>query len=117
MRGGVEIRARDTADPLGAFYQNVTSWNFDLMWYAYLQSEGCEFPVSVGIVDSLRSGRGSTLTSAAGVGTTASCLRHRVGHRDGGHFEPLQEFARFRWKRRGLPQGRSTSTRRSWSPG
>ncbi len=94
--------AQRTANPLETFYQTVRSWSFDLLWYAYLQSEGYRFPVSAAIVDSLGGRRGSHLDFGSGVGTTSQ-LFAAVGWRTqlADISTPLLDFARHRWRRRG----------------
>jgi ubiquinone/menaquinone biosynthesis C-methylase UbiE len=97
---------RDSAESLADFYRTTQSWAFDLSWYAYLQSEGMQYPVPVVIARalpaSIRARGARHLDFGSGIGDTAQ-LFARLG------FETtladistsLLAFARFRLERRG----------------
>src|ERR1700689_3921531 len=38
---------RSGTDRFTNFYRTTESWAFDLLWYAYMQAEGCGYPASV----------------------------------------------------------------------
>jgi SAM-dependent methyltransferase len=96
---------RDSPESLIDFYRTTRSWAFDLSWYAYLQTEGFHYPVSVVIARALPTGLrargGRHLDFGSGVGD-AGQLFCRLG------FETeladistsLLAFARFRLERR-----------------
>jgi hypothetical protein len=46
-------RERHTPDEIADFYRTMQSWAFDLAWYAYLQTEGYAYPVSVAAARSI----------------------------------------------------------------
>jgi SAM-dependent methyltransferase len=109
--------ARETDDPLRTFYETTRSWSFDLMWYAYLQLEGSEFPVSVAIADNLRGKGGELLDFGSGVGTTAQLFAHLGWQTTMADIcEPLREFATYRWRRRGLTPRMIDLTQEELSP-
>jgi len=65
---------RSTPEGLRDFYRSTASWSFDLLWYAYLQSEGYGPPMSVAVVRFLadRGVRtGSHLDFGSGAGVTS----------------------------------------------
>ena len=102
-----EWQAADRGSPEGLrdFYQSVTSWSFDLLWYAYLQAEGYRLPVGVMAARYLaaRNARGGRhLDFGSGVGTNAQ-LFSRLGFTSclADVSTPLLDFARFRLDRRG----------------
>lgn len=98
-------RPRETEADLRDFYLTTTSWCFDLLWYAYLQAEGCAYPVSVAITDCLpKAGTGSRhLDFGSGVGVTAQLFRSLGYEADLADVSTsLLEFARWRLERRGV---------------
>lgn len=101
-----EARPRDTVDGLVDFYNSVTSWSFDLLWYAYLQSTGHGYPESVIVADRVGrhpARRGRLLDLGSGVGVTTqlfAALEYDVTLADVS--KPLLEFARWRLERRGV---------------
>lgn len=71
-----EWNAADRSDPEGLrdFYREVTSWSFDLLWYAYLQAEGHALPMPVLVADFLAGRgvrRGVAVDFGSGVGVTS----------------------------------------------
>jgi SAM-dependent methyltransferase len=101
-----EWKRHDRSDPsaIREFYQSTESWSFDLLWYAYLQAEGYLYPVSVAIVECLRTTAqrgGEHLDFGAGVGVTGQ-LFSRLGYRSSlaDVSTTLQAFAKFRLERR-----------------
>ena len=53
------------------FYNSVTSWSFDLMWYSYLQTEAYGYPEHVIIADQMPLPDGArVLDFGSGVGVT-----------------------------------------------
>lgn len=97
-------RPRDSVEALTDFYLTTTSWNFDLLWYAYLQSEGYGFPAPVMIARFVRQQRvteGTHLDFGSGVGVTSQLFRRLGFDSDLADIStPLLEFARFRLDRR-----------------
>lgn len=98
-------RDRGTPEAIADFYRSVSSWSFDLLWYAYLKAEAIQYPVDVVIAQDLpeiqRGGR--LLDFGSGVGTTAQFfagLGYVVDLAD--LSTSLLEFARYRLERRGL---------------
>ncbi|GMA24881.1 hypothetical protein GCM10025864_26400 [Luteimicrobium album] len=96
-------RERTSSEGLADFYDTTTSWSFDLLWYAYLQAEGYEYPTSVVVaLDAMSrtSGR-DHLDFGSGVGVTNQ-LFHRLGFRSTGAdvSTSLLRFARHRLDRR-----------------
>lgn len=98
-------QAERAGDPVVEFYQTTKSWAFDLSWYVYLQSEGLMHPVSVAIANCLSrpSQGGRHLDFGSGIGTTSQ-LFVAMGWESqlADISRPLLDFARYRWKRRGL---------------
>lgn len=101
-----EWRASDRSTPEGMeeFYQSVRSWSFDLLWYAYLQTEGHGFPASVA---TLRFANAHCLGKdhldfGSGAGVTAQ-LFIRSGYTStlADVSRSLLDFARWRLDRRG----------------
>lgn len=101
-----EWQAADRSTDQGRvdFYRTTTSWAFDLLWYAYLQSEGYAPPLSVQIARFLagRAHGACHLDFGSGVGATSQ-LFGRLGYEThlGDISRSLLEFARFRLERRG----------------
>lgn len=102
-----EWQAADRLDAAGLlqFYRTMQSWSFDLLWYAYLQSEGYHVPVSVVALRWLQHHGGPGrrhLDFGSGVGATAQ-LFHEAGWAStlGDVSSTLLDFARFRLERRG----------------
>jgi SAM-dependent methyltransferase len=102
-----EWHARDRSSPeaIADFYRTVTSWSFDLLWYAYLKAEAVQYPVDVVIARDLPPAvaGGRVLDFGSGAGTAAQLfmsLGYRVDLADVS--TSLLDFARFRLERRGL---------------
>lgn len=97
-------RDRSSGEGLRAFYNETTSWSFDLLWYAYLQTSGFAFPASViAARTALRHFPGGAhLDFGSGVGATSQ-LFHRLGFSTTAAdvSKPLLDFARWRLERRG----------------
>lgn len=95
---------REHPDEIVAFYNSVHSWSFDLLWFAYLQSSGLAYPVSVVALESLkRPSRGRHLDFGSGVGVTSQVFAasgYVITLAD--ISTPLLDFARFRLERRGI---------------
>ena len=99
---------RTSRDGLLAFYNSTTSWSFDLLWYAYLQAEGLEYPVHVAMAQTsgkLSHGR-RHLDFGSGVGVTSQ-LFSALGYTStlADVSQTLMAFARFRLERRGVEAG------------
>lgn len=93
------IEEWDSAAGLSAFYDTVTSWSFDLLWYCYLQSRGYGYPESVILADRLSSPPrwARMLDLGSGTGVTAqlfTALGWDVTLADVSR--PLLDFARWR---------------------
>jgi 2-polyprenyl-3-methyl-5-hydroxy-6-metoxy-1,4-benzoquinol methylase len=102
-----EWRASAGGSPegLAAFYNSVTSWSFDLLWYGYLQTAGFAYPKHVVVANLLaRPTTGARLLDfGSGVGVTAqlfSALGYEVTLADVS--KPLLSFAQWRLERRGV---------------
>lgn len=93
------------ASGIDEFYNSTTSWAFDLLWYAYLQTDGIGYPESVIVADAVAphaAGR-RVLDLGSGVGVTAqlwAALGYQVTLADVS--ETLLAFARWRLERRGV---------------
>lgn len=96
-------RERTSSEGLADFYDTTTSWSFDLLWYAYLQAEGYEYPSSVVVaLDAMSrtSGR-DHLDFGSGVGTTNQLFHRLEFHSTGADVSTsLLRFARHRLDRR-----------------
>jgi 2-polyprenyl-3-methyl-5-hydroxy-6-metoxy-1,4-benzoquinol methylase len=95
----------DTREGLAQFYNSVTSWSFDLLWYSYLQTVGFASPKHVVVADWLRRPETGArlLDFGSGVGVAAQLfgtLGYDVALADVS--APLLEFARWRLERRGV---------------
>lgn len=95
----------ETPEGLSRFYDSLTSWSFDLLWYSYLQTAGFATPTHVVAADWLpRPSAGARLLDfGSGVGVTAqlfAALGYDVTLAD--ISAPLLEFARWRLERRGV---------------
>ena len=101
-----EWRARDRTSgaELMDFYDQAHSWNFDLLWYAYLQSCGFETPASVlaALVAQRYSAGPDHLDFGSGVGATSQ-LFARLGFSTtlADISKPMLEFASWRLQRHG----------------
>jgi 2-polyprenyl-3-methyl-5-hydroxy-6-metoxy-1,4-benzoquinol methylase len=98
-------KPRDTQEGLRDFYKQVESWSFDLLWFAYLQAEGYEYPISALVGDSLPDASSKApyhLDFGSGVGVTCQMFM-RLGYRSdlADISDTLLAFARFRLDRRG----------------
>jgi SAM-dependent methyltransferase len=97
---------RDTPAGITDFYNTVESWSFDLLWYAYLQTEGYAYPETVVVADRLGPPPAGArmLDLGSGAGVTAqffAALGYQVTLAD--ISTPLLTFARWRLDRRGVP--------------
>ena len=96
--------AADTPEGLTRFYNTITSWSFDLLWYSYLQTVGFASPNYVIVAEWLRQHRPADtrlLEFGSGVGVAAqlfASLGYDVTLADVS--APLLEFARWRLERR-----------------
>jgi 2-polyprenyl-3-methyl-5-hydroxy-6-metoxy-1,4-benzoquinol methylase len=95
----------DSPEGLSRFYDSVQSWSFDLLWYAYLQTAGYGYPMSVIVADWLGPPRPGArmLDLGSGVGVTAqlfAALGYQVTLADVS--TPLLDFARRRLARRSI---------------
>jgi len=98
-------KSRNSESEIIDFYHTTTSWSFDLLWYAYLQSQGVHFPIQVNVARSVHrclAGR-RHLDFGSGVGVTSQ-LFHALGYRSdlADVSTTLLAFARYRLERRGL---------------
>jgi SAM-dependent methyltransferase len=98
-------RGRRTPEGILDFYRSTQSWVFDLLWFAYLQAEGYEFPASVVAAQYLRDRHvppGAHLDFGSGVGVTSQ-LFAALGYEThlGDVSTSLLDFTRFRLDRRG----------------
>jgi len=95
---------RETPAGITDFYNTVSSWGFDLLWFAYLQASGFAYPVSVAAIESLAPrAPGRHLDFGSGVGVTSQVFAEQgyaITLAD--ISSPLLEFARFRLERRGI---------------
>jgi 2-polyprenyl-3-methyl-5-hydroxy-6-metoxy-1,4-benzoquinol methylase len=99
---------RETAAEIAEFYRTTTSWSFDLLWYAYLQSEGVNFPHQVAVARYLGDGGGAKrhLDFGSGVGATSQLFRAMGYQSDLADISTtLLAFARYRLERRGTTAG------------
>jgi len=98
-------KPRNSESEIIDFYHTTTSWSFDLLWYAYLQSQGVHFPIQVNVARSVHRhlpGR-RHLDFGSGVGVTSQ-LFHALGYRSdlADVSTTLLAFARYRLERRGM---------------
>jgi SAM-dependent methyltransferase len=95
---------RSGAGGLTNFYQTTQSWAFDLLWYAYLQAEGYDYPASVLALRTISAqGHGRAhLDFGSGAGVTSQ-LFARAGYQTtlADISTSLLDFARYRLSRRG----------------
>ncbi len=96
---------RDSEDGITDFYNTVESWSYDLLWYAYLQSEGLGYPESVIVADAIQphpeGGRACDLGSGAGITAQLfAALGYDVTLAD--ISSTLLGFAKWRLERRGV---------------
>jgi len=93
---------RSTAEGIRAFYNSTQSWSFDLLWYAYLQAEGCFYPTAVVAARRLPLAGARCLDFGSGVGDLAQLLLARGYTVDLADVSrTLLSFARWRLDRRG----------------
>ncbi len=95
---------RSGTDRSTNFYRTTESWAFDLLWYAYMQTEGYGYPTSVLALRAI-AGRGNGrahLDFGSGVGVTSQ-LFARAGYETtlADISTSLLDFARHRLSRRG----------------
>jgi SAM-dependent methyltransferase len=95
---------RSGPDRLRSFYRTTESWAFDLLWYAYLQTEGYGYPASVMALRAIAAKGNSRvhLDFGSGVGVTSQ-LFARAGYETtlADVSTSLLDFARHRLSRRG----------------
>ena len=95
---------RSGTDGATTFYRTTESWAFDLLWYAYMQSEGHGYPTSVLALRTIAAqGTGPAhLDFGSGVGVTSQ-LFARAGYETtlADISTSLLDFARHRLSRRG----------------
>lgn len=95
---------RSGSDRLNNFYRTTESWAFDLMWYAYMQTEGYGYPTSVLALRAIAAeGTGRAhLDFGSGAGVTSQ-LFARAGYETtlADVSTSLLDFARHRLSRRG----------------
>ena len=95
---------RSGTDRLTSFYRTTESWAFDLLWYAYLQTEGYGYPTSVMALRAIAAkGNGRAhLDFGSGAGVTSQ-LFARAGYQTtlADISTSLLDFARHRLIRRG----------------
>jgi SAM-dependent methyltransferase len=95
---------RSGTDRLTSFYRTTESWAFDLLWYAYMQAEGCGYPASVLALRAIAAqGKGRAhLDFGSGAGVTSQ-LFARAGYETtlADISTSLLDFARHRLSRRG----------------
>lgn len=95
---------RSGTDPSTNFYRTTESWAFDLLWYAYMQTEGYGYPTSVLALRAM-AGKGNGrahLDFGSGAGVTSQ-LFARAGYETtlADISTSLLDFARHRLLRRG----------------
>jgi SAM-dependent methyltransferase len=99
---------RSSPDRLTSFYRTTESWAFDLLWYAYLQTEGYGDPASAMALRAIAAhGNGRAhLDFGSGVGVTSQ-LFARAGYETtlADISTSLLDFARHRLTRRGEAAG------------
>jgi len=95
---------RSGVDRFTSFYTTTESWAFDLLWYAYLQTEGYGYPTSVAALHTVGAqGNGRAhLDFGSGAGVTSQ-LFARAGYETtlADISTSLLDFARHRLSRRG----------------
>jgi SAM-dependent methyltransferase len=98
---------RGTPEGLVEFYRELRSWAFDLLWHAYLQSEGLRYPTSVAVARTVRLRPGARLLDfGSGAGVTAQLFASLGCEVDLADVSTsLLEFSRFRLERRGIAAG------------
>jgi 2-polyprenyl-3-methyl-5-hydroxy-6-metoxy-1,4-benzoquinol methylase len=97
---------RSSPEALRDFYNSTQSWSFDLLWYAYLESQGVVYPTPVIAARSMPGARQAprVLDFGSGVGDTAqllAALGYTVDLADVSR--TLLTFARWRMERRNQP--------------
>jgi len=95
----------DTPEGLARFFNSVTSWSFDLLWYSYVQTVGYAYPKHVVVADRLPppDPDARLLDFGSGVGVTAqlfAALGYDVALADVS--APLLVFAQWRLEQRGV---------------
>jgi SAM-dependent methyltransferase len=95
---------RSGPDPSTNFYRTTESWAFDLLWYAYMQTEGYGYPTSVLALRAMagKGKGGAHLDFGSGAGVTSQ-LFARAGYETtlADISTSLLDFARHRLIRRG----------------
>ena len=103
-----EWHAADRTSPegLAAFYNSTTSWSFDLLWYAYLESAGLAYPVAPAVAQVARRASAGRrhLDFGSGIGV-GSQLFQGLGYETtlADVSKTLLAFAQFRLERRAIP--------------
>jgi 2-polyprenyl-3-methyl-5-hydroxy-6-metoxy-1,4-benzoquinol methylase len=99
-----EWASADRSTPAGqqAFYDSVTSWKYDLAWYAYLQTTGHAFPQAVAVLKFLETRKisGTFLDFGSGIGLNAQFFsRSSFDVTIADVSRPLLEYASWRFQR------------------
>jgi 2-polyprenyl-3-methyl-5-hydroxy-6-metoxy-1,4-benzoquinol methylase len=99
-----EWASADRSTPAGLrdFYDSVTSWKYDLAWYAYLQTTGHAFPQSVAVLKFLEARKisGNLLDFGSGIGLNAQFFsRSSFDVTIADVSRPLLEYATWRLQR------------------
>jgi 2-polyprenyl-3-methyl-5-hydroxy-6-metoxy-1,4-benzoquinol methylase len=99
-----EWAAADRSTPAGVqdFYDTVTSWKYDLAWYAYLQTTGHAFPQAVAVLKFLeaRNITGKLLDFGSGIGLNAQFFnRSSFDVTIADVSRPLLDYAAWRFQR------------------
>ena len=93
---------RSTPEGLQDFYDGVTSWKYDLAWYAYLQTTGFAFPQAVAVLKFLEARHitGRLLDFGSGIGLNAQFFnRSSFDVTIADVSRPLLEYAAWRFQR------------------
>jgi 2-polyprenyl-3-methyl-5-hydroxy-6-metoxy-1,4-benzoquinol methylase len=93
---------RSTSRGLQDFYDKVTSWKYDLAWYAYLQTAGFAFPQAVAVLKFLEARHisGRLLDFGSGIGLNAQFFnRSSFDVTIADVSRPLLEYAAWRFQR------------------
>jgi len=99
-----EWAAADRSTPSGLqnFYDTLTSWKYDLAWYAYLQTTGYAFPQAVALLKFLDAQHltGKLLDFGSGIGLNAQFFhRSSFDVTIADVSRPLLEYAAWRFER------------------
>jgi SAM-dependent methyltransferase len=96
---------RTSQEGLRDFYRSTESWSFDLLWFAYLQTEGHAYPAFVLVAEALKAAGarpGRHLDFGSGVGALSQLIS-RLGYETdlADVSTTLLAFAKFRLERHG----------------